>query len=956
VKASNPSMAGRAMAGRGRGGGRGRGDEGPLLPFEDPGGAAPAPATERRVFLGWDSAPLARAAEWLLRERGLDLGTIVVALPTARAARRMRELLARAAPPSWVPPRLLTQGELVDELLTLEQRPASRLVRTLAWAEALARLDDERRARLTPAHPSTGSPAGSDSPRALLRLAETVRTLHGELAPEERDFAQLAAGPRRVDLDEEAERWEALAVAQRTYREILKRIAREDPHEGRSRSIAAGRIDRSREVVLVGVADMNRLLARALAALPRVTALVAAPRDLAEGFDALGSLVPTFWHERDVELPLERWKVAEKPVDQAEAVRDVLRAQGGRFAPDEVVLALADDDVAPYLERMLEEAGATPRRAAGTPVEHTRPVRLLRALARYLARGGFDELAALLRDPDLGPALGRGDDPAEWLDAYHGFHLPQGGRADWVARPHRDNPLPKVQERLDRELGPLSEGGERPAAAWAAPLRSWLARVYSTPLDTDGENDRRLAEALQLVGRALGELEEVPEELGAVLPADEAIELVLRTLRGQHVPPPPVAPGVAPVELLGWLDLPLDDAPAAIVTGFNEGTLPQALAGHAFLPDAERRRLGIVSDAERLARDAYATSLVLASRPEAVFVSARRSAEGDPRVPSRLAFRRPATEIPTRVRHFLPADERRPVQIEEVPPALRPPRVPSEPPRALSVSSFRAYLSSPYQFWLERVLRLGTLDDRTRELDPLGFGTLVHAVLEHFGRHGPVASTDPEEIGAFLTRTVEDQASARFGSRPLPAVELQREQIGHRLRLFAYRQAARVEQGWRIHEVEWQPETPVTLVVDGEPLELRGRIDRVDVHADGRWAVLDYKSGERFQSPLAAHRSRNGDWKDLQLPLYRELARPLGLSGEPELGYAWIGKDETEIGFFVEPWSSDDLAQALDVAHDVGRRVRAGDFDELGRPPWDEIPRAIRGAGTLVLEDEGDDA
>src|SRR5206468_9140797 len=93
-------------------------------------------------------------------------------------------------------------------------------------------------------------------------------------------------------------------------------------------------------------------------------------------------------------------------------------------------------------------------------------------------------------------------------------------------------------------------------------------------LDETIEPERQLAAALRSVGAALGELEDVPAGLElAPLGAADALELVLRALRGQRVPPPPV--GNNTVELLGWLDLPLDDAPALVLTGFNEGRIPE---------------------------------------------------------------------------------------------------------------------------------------------------------------------------------------------------------------------------------------------------------------------------------------------------------------------------------------------------------------------------------------------
>jgi hypothetical protein len=898
------------------------------------------------VFLGWDGPVLSAAAAWILAELGPELGDALVAVPGARAARRLRELLAERAPPAWTPPRVLTQGELIDELVHLEIPAAGRLTRTLVWERALSDLPAEARARLE----RRREPAAEDLD-ARLRLAERVRALHGELAPEGRDFAALARSGLAPELAAETARWEALAEAQARYRERLAALGLADPHEGRAQAVAAGAVDGTRRIVLVAVADMNHLLARALAAVAaRATVLLAAPADLAEDFDDLGRLRPAYWRERDVPLEPCDWRVAEKPVDQAETVRAVLDEWRGQVAPDELTIGIPDERVVPYLERQLAECGAAARRATGTAIERTRPCRLLRALARFLRRGGFRELAALARDPDLGAALSGGADPAASFDAYFLEHLPRHARG-WLGQRPFEGAVRAFQERLEQSLGPLALPAPRPLAAWSEPIRAWLARVYPGKLAATNENERVLAEALRCVGAALGELDEVPAspELPPLGPA-AALELLVHALSGRRVPPAPRSGADEAVELVGWLDLPLDDAPALILTGFDEGKVPQTLGADAFLPDGLRRRLGLPDDSARLARDVYAATVILCTRARHVFVSARRSAEGDPLVPSRIAFHRPQAEIPARVLRFLPSGEDRAARLadEDAGPRHACPVLPGwSAPTRLGVSAFRRYLASPYAFYLEQVLRLETRDDRASELDPRAFGSLAHQVLEELGRDGPHASPDAEEVARFLVAALQRRAAETFGPAPLPAVGLQLAQLEHRLRTFARHQAVRAAEGWRIHAVEWQPPEPCRLEVDGEPLELRAKIDRIDRHADGRWAILDYKTGEKQKRPRDAHLRKDGQWVDLQLPLYRFAAGALGFAGEPELGYALVGKDAGDSGFLLEPFAPAELAEALEVARGVVRAVRAGRFEDPGREPYEEIFKAIFGLSTL---------
>jgi RecB family exonuclease len=913
-----------------------------LLPF-DPAPAAAA-GGPRRIFLGWQAPILVSAARWLLTQLGPELGDVLVAVPGARAARRLRELLARAAPKDWHPPRVLTQGELVDLLVPLERPAAARLTRTLVWERALEALDAADLARL--------QRRSSDALGERLRLAETVRALHGELAPEGRDFAALARAGFAPGLEAESERWTVLARAQAHYRDELARLGEVDPHESRSQAIADGRIARDRRVVLVGVADMNQLLARALEQLgPAATALIGAPEELAPGFDALGRLVPAFWCERELPLADAAWRVAEKPVDQGEAVRAVLDEWHGEFTPAELVLGVADESVVPFLERQLADCGVAARRAAGTPLERARPVRLLRALARYLARRGYAELAALARDPDLARAVAGDPDAPARLDRYYLERYPRRA-GDVLGTKDFEEATRAFHAALEASLGPLAGDTRRAAGEWAAPVRAFLARVYPGALAEASEEERELAAALELVGAALGELEEVPRGVAlAALDAAGALELLLRALRGQRVPPAPASALGAAVELVGWLDLPLDDAPALILTGFNEGRVPEGLGAHPFLPGSRRAELGLPDERARLARDVYAATLVLATRRRCVFVSGRRSQDGDPLVPSRLAFHCPRAAVAARVAIFLPKDDgRRPEapDEDEAPRSHAAPILPGwKAPARLRVSAFKSYLDSPYRFYLEHVLGLTTLDDRSSELDPRRFGTLTHAVLEDLGRDGPHGSSDPAEVGDFLAAALRRHAAAGFGPDPLPAVALQVEQLEHRLRLFAREQARRAAEGWRIHAVEWRASAPVWLEVDGEKLELTGRIDRIDRHPDGSWAILDYKTGDKQKGPREAHFKKDGSFLDLQLPLYRHLARELGFSGEPELGYAWIGKEDTGTGFFLAHFAPAELEAALAEARRIVRAVRHGDFTELGREPFEEIYQAIFGLGML---------
>jgi hypothetical protein len=162
--------------------------------------------------------------------------------------------------------------------------------------------------------------------------------------------------------------------------------------------------------------------------------------------------------------------------------------------------------------------------------------------------------------------------------------------------------------------------------------------------------------------------------------------------------------------------------------------------------------------------------------------------------------------------------------------------------------------------------------------------------------------------------------------------------------------------------------------VDGVPFSIRGRIARIDHHAEsGAWAVCDYKTGEQVDEPDQTHRRGRGDtrpWCDLQLPLYRHLlehvvdaggARIFSAPprGELSLGYIRLPRELELVGGCLAPWGPAELASADEAAREVVRLVRANRFvfdparlTEFARTDFS----ALVGVGNLAsaLREEGE--
>ena len=954
-------------------------------------------STTRR-FLGLKGPLLERAARALVEDldEPMGLAHALVAVPGARAGRTLLGLLSAAAAErgfkGFFPPRVLTQGRLVDELLQTSAPAADRATRTLAWERALHGAEPDVLARLV-----AQVPPRSDR-SAWWRIAEGLRTVHAELAIEGYDFQgvrELLGSDRAGGAvpASELRRWEALATIQTAWRAELQGLGQLDPHEGRFQALNSGAVVRSAEVILVGIVDLSGLLRRALGELdvpPR--ALIFAEESSAAGFDEFGALRTEAWGQQNVALPLDRWRVVRTPEDQARLTVAVAAAEEDLEHAGDLVIGVADEEVVPYLVRRLDAVNVRARDAAGLRFSLTAPARLLAELRLFLETRSSASLAALVRHPDLERVLASqlDFDPVLRLDDYRPVHLPRrfdlkGSDVPDDARGRRD--VEPLMEALESLLGPLVSNSPRSMARAVDDLRQMLAAVYADhPLMMEdvapeqAEDARVLRIALDGTAAALTTLESTPAAIAGEASPAAAIGLLLRVGEAEvMVPPAPVPSDQASVELLGWLELLLDPAPYMVVTGFNEGRVPASGGGDSFLPDRVRGLLGLEDDERRTARDIYITGALLASRGKNVtFVSGRQTRDGDLIFPTRLAFLCDPDEAGARVDHALQPEAFAPVERsegdadDELPLYI----LKRPAPVTLAVTAFKAYLESPALFHVRRILRAESVNDRLGEMDPRRFGTFTHEVLEAFARSKVAASEDAAVIYRFLEKEVMRQRMRFFPDEVLPAVPLQVEQLKLRLQSFARWQAQSAAEGWRIRAVEWSPNAEaesdtrgcVALPMDGaEPVWIKGKIDRIDQHVDGRWRVLDYKTSHKSRDPDKVHRKvsrKEGttEWIDLQLPLYahmtQELTGNLSKGAQvPELGYLNLPGDGSPVELkLVHGWDHGVIADALKSAQAVAQRIRDADFKDTGKlRGLEAIEEELLGIGLVVPPDAGDD-
>jgi hypothetical protein len=369
----------------------------------------------------------------------------------------------------------------------------------------------------------------------------------------------------------------------------------------------------------------------------RVTTLIFAPPALADRFDAYGCLITQAWQEAPIDLDAAEIAIVDSPGDQADAVvRTIARFQGA-FAADDITIGVPDPRVLPYIQQRLAAYGLPFRYGVGTPVSATSPYRLLRAIAAYLDNNSFAAFANLIRHPAVDPWLATQGMTSGWcreLDEYYNTHLPSRIDGQWLTAPRARRQLQQAFSALAGLLAPL-QGKVRSPQQWTEPILELLRQVYGqSALTSDDEAQRTMLLACEHMQQIAHEHLQVHESLAPPLTGVAALRLVLRALEEVTIPP---RFEQSAIELLGWLELPLDDAPALLVTGFNEGCVPVSQQDALFLPEALRRHLGLPDQAQRYARDAYNLAMLAARRPHHP-AAGRRAPEHDVLLPSRLLF------------------------------------------------------------------------------------------------------------------------------------------------------------------------------------------------------------------------------------------------------------------------------------------------------------------------------
>ncbi|MGN6571963.1 MAG: double-strand break repair protein AddB, partial [Pseudolabrys sp.] len=301
-------------------------------------------------------------------------------------------------------------------------------------------------------------------------------------------------------------------------------------------------------------------------------------------------------------------------------------------------------------------------------------------------------------------------------------------------------------------------------------------------------------------------------------------------------------PAEARIRIFGLLEARLQHVDRLVLGGLVEGVWPPEAQADSWLSRPMRRQLGLDLPERRIGLSAHDFAQALGAGE--VILSRPAKLGGEPTVASRFVQRLAAVVGEARWKaaqqrgaHYV-ALARKLDETETVTPAPRPaPTPPFEArPRRLSVTEIEDLLRDPYTIYAKHVLDLRPLDDIDTPPGASDRGNVIHDSLADFDKAHPQKMPDdpvPEllAIGRKHFKPLESFPEARaFWWPRFERIAAWFAKFDRQRRENASSLA--IEIGGRI-----------AIPFGNDTFHLTVRADRIEALSDGRYAIIDYKTG-----------------------------------------------------------------------------------------------------------------
>ncbi len=302
------------------------------------------------------------------------------------------------------------------------------------------------------------------------------------------------------------------------------------------------------------------------------------------------------------------------------------------------------------------------------------------------------------------------------------------------------------------------------------------------------------------------------------------------------------------IAILGLLEARQLSFDTCILAGLNEGVWPGQQRNDAWLSRPMRTGIGLPPPEKRLGEAAHDFAQGFASTR--VILSRAVRFGGAPTIRARWLQRLDAVAGDAmndvkREGDALLASARTLDAVPPAPPIGRPepkPPVATRPSR-LPVTQIETWVRDPYSIYAAHILKLRPLDALDEPPGPRERGLVIHAALDAWSGHDPFAPDAAETLRAAM-----DRALKPYLGRPEVA-SLWRRQM-HAIADWVVEWERGRREGLSVHaEVSGEWRVPGT---GDAAFVLTGRADRIEIRGDGRFGLVDWKTGNVPTPPQMA--------------------------------------------------------------------------------------------------------
>ena len=311
-------------------------------------------------------------------------------------------------------------------------------------------------------------------------------------------------------------------------------------------------------------------------------------------------------------------------------------------------------------------------------------------------------------------------------------------------------------------------------------------------------------------------------------------EEVVRTPYNQH----------PRLKILGTIEARMQQADTVILGGLNEGVWPPFSQRDMWINNASRTQLGLPDRHWRIALSAHDFMMAAAS-PE-VMITRSVITDGAPTQISRWLARLDAVVAAAGLSSYL--DKQIPVWMKAVnarkipdivKPIVRPEPKPAlaHRPSQISATDFDQLITDPYGFYVKKILKIRQKNPIDEPPSVALRGSLIHDVIAEFSTRYPTGEL-PEDAEEQLHKIVDAHLSKWSN---IAYIDLfWRQKFSVIINWFLEEEGRRRDERF---QVVAEKEGRLELLIGQRLIFITARADRIELHQDNHYQIIDYKSG-----------------------------------------------------------------------------------------------------------------